>query len=337
MAFLHGARAFYHKLPKGLALIFLVVVLAGACAVALNAVAGAAQSYEYVRDFSHTHPAVFHALSGNLPVAIITVGVLGFLLISLWAAFYHAVPGDAALSDHGATNPASQSAAARELAEKQRQNDLAEKHNKLLEARLQPRFRFVKGQASFGSESFDSLELWNDGEHIDNLSISQTCYIQVSGDTRAGKTLYIPTYYFRQRRFSGSPTGLLVTFNAWQPQFWAGQLVAINETREFKRLVAEVRERFEFRVGIRKRVFLHISYKDLARVLHGVTYEIYPEDESLPNILSGDTPTVLEGLDIPRIVWLYKQNFGKPAMKDLTVENMLERVMSFTPEELRLR
>jgi TIR domain len=49
-----------------------------------------------------------------------------------------------------------------------RQLQIAEQHNRLLEAQMQPLFRFVPTTKSVGSEIFDSMELWNDGAPLES-------------------------------------------------------------------------------------------------------------------------------------------------------------------------
>jgi hypothetical protein len=276
MSFLENARTFYRKLPKGLALVFLVVVLVGAVALPVNTILGFVQSWQFLQAFFREHTAIVQFLSGHLAVILVVAGFSGLLLIFLWAAFHH----EAAPSSQPATpiigSVLGAAAGLSPIDFTERQLQIAEQHNKLLEAQLQPQFRFVYAQRCVGSDTFDALELWNDGAPVESYRIWQASYIQVfRTDIKPPKRKYIPVYYFFRRDYQGDArSGLLVTLHAWQDgsRGWAGT----NMTNEYQRFSNETAERYKAEVLITKRVFLEISYADRAGTEHNATYEIYP-------------------------------------------------------------
>jgi hypothetical protein len=154
--------------------------------------------------------------------------------------------------------------------------DRTAKQTRLLDAQLQPQFRFVQTRTTIGSETVDSLELWNDGPAVESYQVVQRTYLQVAGASELVPAVrYIPTYYFRDRHYQqNAKTGLLATFLAWQEGV-AGH-PGLNETKEYEKLAADVGRRFAGRLSITKRVFMVISYVDHAKADHLLVYEIYP-------------------------------------------------------------
>lgn len=164
----------------------------------------------------------------------------------------------------------------------ERQLQIAEQHNRLLEAQLQPIFRFVTTTRSIENEVFDALEIWNDGAPIESYTIWQAAYLEVSKreilpeGTSTYTTNLIPSYYFIRRDYEGDArTGRLVTLYAWRDSFGRGY-PGVNMTKEYNRLVKEVRDKYGFDVIIQKRVFLEIYYTDRLSTQKNLTYEIYP-------------------------------------------------------------
>ncbi len=165
----------------------------------------------------------------------------------------------------------------------ERQLQIAEQHNKLLEAQLQPLFRFVPIIRSVGLDSFDALEIWNDGAPIESYQIWQASYIEVTREEprqndspRSWTTRCIPSYYFIRRDYQGDArTGLLVTFYAWRDPV-GSYSPGVNMTSEYERLLTEVQGKYGFSVRIEKRVFLHIYYVDRVGTKKDINYEIYP-------------------------------------------------------------
>jgi Trypsin-like peptidase domain len=188
--------------------------------------------------------------------------------------------------------------------------DPAERQQALMEAQIQPQFRFVQKQVSAGADLFDSLEIWNDGGAISGYQLWQASYIEVSSpDFPAPSTRFIPAYYFRERTYRpDAQAGLLVTLQAWQNG--AAGHPGTNETKEFARLEKEVWSRFQEKVMIRKRVFLEISYRDRANISHVLTYEVYPTISFGPA-----TPTLREGLNLRMLL--------THDLKDITADNLL--------------
>jgi hypothetical protein len=162
----------------------------------------------------------------------------------------------------------------------ERQLQIAEQYNKILEAQMQPLFRFVSNTRSIGQESFDAIELWNDGAPIESYQVMQKSFIQVTRPEPGPgyhSTRLIPSYYLIRRDYQGDArTGLLVTFYAWRDPI--GQAPGVNLTKEYKRLQAELYKKYNYSVMITKRVFLQIYYIDRIGTSKNVTYEIYPSD-----------------------------------------------------------
>ncbi len=85
MAFLSEARAFYRKLPKGLIVIFLFVILAGVLFGPVSMVLSIAQAVDYVRAFPVLHPDITKFLAVYLSPLLVITGFVGLFLIFLWA------------------------------------------------------------------------------------------------------------------------------------------------------------------------------------------------------------------------------------------------------------
>jgi hypothetical protein len=86
MSFLSGARSFYRKLPKWLAFLCLLPILAGLIVLSFQTFLGYLQSYDYLRNFPRNHPVAYNVLSRNLGVTLVACGFLGLFLIFIWAA-----------------------------------------------------------------------------------------------------------------------------------------------------------------------------------------------------------------------------------------------------------
>lgn len=163
------------------------------------------------------------------------------------------------------------------------QKRFAAEQNNLLEAQYKPIFRFVQGRRAVGNEVFESLEIWNDGAPLTSYKIWEGSYIQVDrniaplGRVPVYDTRYIPSIYLSRHDFNGdAKAGLLATYYAWRDQYpW---LPLCNKTKEFERLEAEIRKRYNSQVSIRRRVFLEIYYVTRARASNKETFEIYPSD-----------------------------------------------------------
>jgi hypothetical protein len=212
-------------------------------------------------------------------------------------------------------------------AEVEGRNALAERYNTLLEAQFQPHFRFVTARMSVGAESFDSVEVWNDGPPLENYAIMQRSFLEIfRSDIQPPQTRYLHAYYFRARDYhDNAMSRLLVTFYAWYDLYsmiaknnarnLVGTLQGVNETKEYERLAAEVNARFQGQVVIKKRVFLDINYMDRVRTWHRVIYELYPPDASFFG------PTAPIERDGPK-------SFGglvRNDLKSLTATNILDQ------------
>jgi len=149
-----------------------------------------------------------------------------------------------------------------------------ERHSKMLEAQIQPVFRFVPGKDTSNNETFETLEVWNDGEPITSYTVWQGSYIEVTRhDLEPQGTRYYGAYYFLHREYNGdAKTGLLFRYLARGGPFNQ----SANSTRDFERLRAEVQERYGSKIGIQRRVYLEIYYTDRAGTNHSLTYEIFP-------------------------------------------------------------
>jgi len=92
VSFLHGARSFYRRLPKGIAVVFLSIVVLAVGASIANQILGFVQSWEYLTGLSKTHPDIARFILVHPSAVILAAGVLGLLMIFLWAAFHHEAP-----------------------------------------------------------------------------------------------------------------------------------------------------------------------------------------------------------------------------------------------------
>lgn len=195
--------------------------------------------------------------------------------------------------------------------------DLAAKQAAILEAQMQPRFRFVPTLSSAGSETFDALELWNDGPAFEDYQAWQASYLEVTYAPGPGKqfvTRYLPVYYFRDRQYQqGAKTGFLARFLAWQANRRPDG--GINETKEYARLLAEVQRRFGIEMRITRRVFFEIWYRDQARTDHRLIFEIYPSIGTVP---FGPLAPILvrEELQLQMVLTQFYEN--------LTADNLLQ-------------
>ena len=88
MAFLQDARAFFHKLPKGLLVFFILIVVVATVCKTFYEVVNLAQAYFFLLTLPVEHPFLFGFLLKYSFHLLLAFGLLGLLSITVWAAFH---------------------------------------------------------------------------------------------------------------------------------------------------------------------------------------------------------------------------------------------------------
>jgi len=163
------------------------------------------------------------------------------------------------------------------------EKELAE-HNRLENARLQPRFRFVLGQAQ-QDENISTLEIWNDGTEVQSFWVRQYSFLEITRVTegRFEVSRFIPSYYYYDRHYTAKYLGLLLTMSTSLTQFG---YASKNTTTEVDRLASELREEMGPKTTLDLRLFIEIGYSDITGAPHLANFDITPE----PRWVSPTTP-----------------------------------------------
>lgn len=149
--------------------------------------------------------------------------------------------------------------------------ELAERQTIVAEHQLQPRFRFEEEELPDAKGSL--LRLFNDGAPVESFSLEQITFIELNQNDRGTHdSRLLPTYYYGDRLFTGSLTGLLATFSpSW--------LMVMGEPRSSAEHLLELEEEIRsWRPGVTTclRPFIVIYYTDSLGRAQEVTYEIHP-------------------------------------------------------------
>ena len=160
------------------------------------------------------------------------------------------------------------------------QAQLMERQNRLVEAELQPHFRFIYGKKESEIGEYDCLEIFNDGKALSSFEVRQLAFLEVSRWSRTSQeTRYIPAYYFLDRFFTGEQTGFLVMMTATISP--PNSETAKNISARIAELAEELERRFSERVFLAPRVYIQMHYETLLGEWHNITYEIQPTNNYL--------------------------------------------------------
>lgn len=152
------------------------------------------------------------------------------------------------------------------------QLELAERQTIVAEHQLEPRFRLE--EEALPDQKATLLRLFNDGAPIEWFSIEQISFIGLDWYGEGTReTRLVPTYYYGDRVYTGSMTGLLATLSpSW--------LMITGETKSSSERLLELEEALQSwrpDITLNLRPFIVIHYTDSLSRTQDATYEVRPD------------------------------------------------------------